>query len=278
MIDLQLPRPLMTPSLWPRGEGVGSIFHLAYGGPFSALRTRSFAVPEHFWLREATPSLESVIRAAFSNRGDVEIVTRTPLEKAERTEWEKAGAKRFRVDPALRAPSLADWSREIFPLSFSEAGEVHWLRELRDYELQLGSVTPSLDALRFWPAFLRTRKVHFATTAAREWADAQALFSPQDDSRGEGPFALLNPTLQIVTDKKEMHAIWRIEGALSSRLVSWEQAAVLDEMRETPRLPLVQLVSEMESRKFSFGKLENHVPFGAVIKQMIHDGLILLRN
>ncbi len=278
MIDLQLPRPLMNPVMWPRGEALSSIFHLAYGGPFSSRRARAFVVPEHFWLRDAAPSLISVIRAAFeklnAEAGGIEIVSRVALDRAEKDEWTRAGASHFRVDSSLRAPSLADWSREVFPLSVTEAGEVHWLRELRDYETQLGSVAPSLDALRFWPAFLRTRRVHFADTAAREWANAQALFSPQDDSRGAGTQALLNPTLQVVMDRKEMHAVWRIEGALSSRLLGWEQAAVLDEMRETPRVSLQHLIAELSSRKFSF---TDHEPFAAVIERMIQAGMVLLR-
>lgn len=274
MIDLQLPHPLLEPTRWPAGEAMMSIFSLRLGGAFATRRGHTFVVPETFWSREAMdePSLVAVLHDL--RRSDLEIVSQVELAREEQEAWRKAGASRFRVEPALSAPSLYEWSREVFPQAFIEAGEVMWMRELRDYEKQLDGGVPSMDRLRFWPAFLRSRKMAFAGTAAAEWAKAQALFSPQDDARGEGAFALMNPTLQVVTAQDRMLAFWRADGEFHSRDLNWQQAAIIDELRETPRLPRAILAQEMSSREFA---LEKRVPFDTVIVQLIQDGVILLR-
>jgi hypothetical protein len=258
MIDLQLPTPLLDPSLWQA------------------------VVPETFWIREGAdePSLVAVLRDTRVDGS--EMVSRMPLAPAEQAEWRKLGAVSFRVDPRLKVPTLLEWSREVFPRAHSAAGEVNWLREMREYETQLGEGTPSLDRLRFWPAFLRSRKLSFADTASVEWARVQALFSPQNDSRGTGSLALMNPTLQVATEDdsgiggaSKMLALWRVDGFFFEREMSWQHAAVIDELRETPRVPRSQLVAELSSRTFS---LSEQTPFETIVTQMIQDGLILLRS
>ena len=274
MIDLQLPKPLLDPTLWPKGDAIFSIYHLRYGGPFASRRAYAFMVPSHFWLHMQEPSLIAVIEEAFKS-GGVEIISRMALDKSEQSEWRKVGATSFSVNSSLEIPTLLEWSREVFPQAYLEAGELHWIKELRDYESQLGPEAPSLDQLRFWPAFLRSRKMFFNETAAREWAWAQVLFSPQDDSRGFGASALLNPTMQITTEDRRMRAVWRVDGTITSREVTWEQAAVLDELRETSRTPVARLLRELGARRFP---LEASAPFSEVIEQMTRDGLILLRE
>jgi hypothetical protein len=274
MIDLQLPHPLLEPKLWPTGEAMMSIFSLGLGGAFIARRGKTFVVPETFWSLEAVsePSLVAILRDLRGS--DLEIVSRIELSSEEQEAWRVAGASRFRVDVDLHTPSLHEWSREVFPQAFIEAGEMTWMRELREYEMQLGGGVASLDRLRFWPAFLRSRKMVFASAAAVEWAKAQALFSPQDDTRGEGTFALMNPTLQVVTAQDRMLAFWRADGELHSHELDWQQAAIIDELRETPRLPRAALLQELSSREFT---LKKRAPFDTVVADLIQDGVILLR-
>ena len=274
MIDLQLPRPLLDPHRWPSGDALMSIFSLKYGGAFLSRRGRSFVVPEAFWTNEGRTELSFVAVLRETRMEGAEIVSRQTLAGLEQIEWRELGAVSFRVDSRLQIPSLQEWSREVFPLSFTGAGEVTWFRELRDYEEQMGGGTPSLDRLRFWPSFLRARKRDFASTASVEWARTQALFSPQDDSRGSGACALMNPTLQVVTGLEQMLALWRVDGVFFEREISWAEAAVIDEMRETPRLPLSELFNELRSRKDS---LPMTASFETVVNSMIEAGLILLR-
>jgi hypothetical protein len=240
VLDLQLPRPLLNPGQWPTG-GVTllALSHLKYGGPLSERRRNSriaFAIPDLFWsvdiLNET--SFIPVLQTEFEKcPGGLELVSKAELNARERGEWLELAMKancplRFVSQPDLKTPTLLDWSKEIFPKSSQEAGDVQWFGELREYEMQLGisKTTASMDSLRFWPGFLKNRKLHFASVVATEWALAQALFSPQDDSQGFGETAVLNPTLEIVTDMRESQpaalGFWRVDGTLNSHTIEWE--------------------------------------------------------
>jgi hypothetical protein len=267
----------MNPVAWPLGDALFSIFSLKHGGAFERRRGRSFVVPPHFWTREALnePSLVVVLRDLGLR---FEVVSRVTLSSSEESAWRAVGAQSFRVDAGLREPSLLDWSREVFVSALREAGEPVWLRVVREYEAELPPQAASLDSLRFLPAFLRSRGHAFAATAALEWARVQALFSPQDDRRvdglGGGADVYLNPTHQVVTVAGEMLALWRIDGQLCSQPIGWEKAAILDELRESPRMSRAGLLHELEARAF---RLEAAAPFSEIVSSMLEDGLLLAR-
>ncbi len=275
MIDLQLPRPLLVPPKWPAGDAMMSIFSLQWGGAFAARRCTSFVAPDNFWAHEAEPSFVAVLNA-LPKSSDLEIISRVALSASEQDQWRQVGAKRFKVEAALRLPSLLEWSREVFPRAFAEAGEMAWLRELREYEAQLPMQTPSLSALRFLPAFLRSRKNAVAEVAGVEWARVQALFSPQDDRRSSGDIVYLNPTLQVIETRSGLHGIWRADGELSEAFLAWQEAAVIDELRETPRLPRAALLGELDSRSYSLPPTQS--TFDAVIADLVGRGLLLMRS
>lgn len=279
MIDVQLPRPLMEPSAWPKA-GLVSIAQCPMGGPIDELWRRSaasgrlsIAVPDGFWgdVSSAQPSLAVVARERLRTLScETEIVSRAPLSAFETTAWSEIAKCSFRVDRELVSPTLADWADETFPQARLEAGDLAWRRELQNYEREVGEGFISLDRLRFWPGFLKVKKQSFALTAANEWARAQALFSPQDDRQGRGPIGLLNPTLQIVDDR----AIWRVDGHLKTMTLKWQDAAAIDELRETPRLDLEQIKKELAAKRFPFA---GSTDFARLIDELAAGGVILRR-
>lgn len=306
MLDLQLPRPLRKPDLWPtpglaihfegdQGECglLLSLSHFRYGGAFAKLRTGpllAIAVQDNFWQGQAlaTPSFIPLLQTEFEKAGaTIELVSRAPLDSEERMKWSELGNKaqtklEFKTWPQLREPTLLEWSKELFPESFVALGELLWLHKLKKYDMQMmpsGSapIPASIDTFRFWPGFLRTKKSEIADLAAFEWATAEALFSPQDETQmSSGDTVILNPTLQVVTDPKssDLVAIWRLGHQLKNQQVTWQEAAVIDELRENPRLALQRLHSEISSKQFSLKATQN---FNNVIDDMLTQGVILRR-
>jgi hypothetical protein len=310
MLDMQLPRPLLDPSLWLSRTGRTDLIkyeeiligmdHLRYGGAFARLRKPSsakrirFSVPENFWsqISPKEQSLVALLQNEFQSLKadpksgieiEFEIVSRRSLSGSELSEWKNLATRtgrtvHFKTWPDLTMPSLLDWSKEIFPETFAKAVEINWHRDLKEYEAQLKPSSPTMDALRFWPGFLMAKKQGLAELAGVEWARAQALFSPQDDTQeAAGETALLNPTLQIVTAplKESLIAIWRVDDALASREITWEEAAIIDELRESPRTGLLQLKDEITAKRFP---LKTKANFQSVIDLMIQAGLILRRQ
>lgn len=266
---------------------------LAMSGPMERSRQErlqsgnllSISVPRDFFSKviESEPSwsplIETVLKASMSSRTDtkLEIVCQCSLDLFERNKWEELvhraelGSRfEFKADASLKPPSLYDWSVEVFPKSFLKIGELVWRRELEDYQTQLAPTFASMNALRFWPGHLRRKANDTAALANYELSFAEATFSPQDDRQGSGPNALLNPTLQI----SNTLAIWRLDSEVYERDIHWQEAAVIDELRENPRVSFASLESELESHAFPFN---DRSAFQPVIERLVNDGLILRR-
>lgn len=234
-------------------------------------------VPSDFWSGLVTkePSWMELLEAYLRDRA-TEVVSSMPLPASERDAW-LGFAKplsielSFVTDTAAKAPTLLEVSKRIFPRALEAAGELVWRRELEAYMVQIDSDFVSLQELRFWPGFLRSRKHEFAALAHAEWTRSQVLNSPQDDSRGKGPVALLNPTLDVAGDQ----AYWRVDGEFFEKKISWSEAAVIDELRETPRVLLEQLSYEVSRKPLPF---KDRPDFAEVINGLTRDGLILRRE
>ncbi len=295
MIDLQLPEPLLHPGAWPTQSHdlLVSIAHVVMGGPIDALwaraeklqKTLSIAIPANFWtsavMRE--PSLKVLVQSRFESlKMPAALISREVLSRAEQDSWKKLWLDikqthklTFEVQKTLREVTLVDWSREVFPESFRDAGEIVWRREFQSYQNEIAAGFVSIDQLRFWPGFLRLKKLSFANTAAAEWSYAQALFSPQDDRQSAGPVALLNQTLQIFESEKTLNAIWRVDGQIKKRKLAWDEAAAIDELRESPRMTCLQLEAELQANSYPFKDVPD---FGATLARLTDDGLILRRS
>lgn len=286
MTDLQLPRPLLSPSEWSRDDRIlVSLDAVRYGGAFRDLiqtREVAFAVAGDFW---QTPGHESFRALASEFPGKtIKLVSNERLSRDAVEAWRsffKSDSQtqkdvEFEVDPKLTLPTLHDWSLEVYPLSAKTAGELHWTRLIKNFERDLGlQGRTGLEALRLFPAFSRQQKVPFLDELAREAAYADSLFSPQDDKRGAfGTDVIQNPTLQIVTTASSLVGFWRVDGHMNRADLTWEEAAVIDELRDQSRLPLRELQHALNEKRFP---LKNHSTFHLVIEEMIRRGLLLLR-
>lgn len=290
--DLQLPRPLLDPSVWlarATKNPILSAAHFSMGGPIDQLwdlgaragRLR-MAVPVHFWsvCAGAEPSLGAVARVHLESLSvPIEILGRGVISDSEKEAWLSAAHSSaplsFKVESNLREITPLDWSREVFPEGFRVAGEIVWRREFQAYEKEMAATFVSMDQLRFWPGYVKAKKLSFATLVASEWAHASALFSPQNDQQGAGEVALLNPTLQVSEGVEALTAVWRIDGKIKKRPLNWQEATVIDELRETPRIAFTQLETELAAKPLPFKESPD---FKKILIALTTEGVILKRK
>lgn len=112
------------------------------------------------------------------------------------------------------------------------------------------------ETLRRWPIFLKVSgidKADWLDISQFDWAQFSAQFHPaeeKNEQQGLGPQELkLNPTLQIVTHKNNMSVIYRARqnrgNLVQSRELAWYEAAIIDELQETSRVELTNLVNHL---------------------------------
>lgn len=261
--DLRLPTPLLDPQAWPVGrELLISIFALGWGGPIEQ-RIRladqiTIEAPTHFW----NQAQSIVLKDAFESLKRVRPNTELKL--------------------VTETSSLKSWALALFPLTRSKLDEVSFQRKLEEFQKTLSPDFVSLETFGFFPGFLRQSKAPSSEvweTAAQEYAQAAVLFSPQKDQEGAGEFLIANPTVEIPQvspqSKRPLTAYARVGQQVRALHLSWEMAAIFDELREEGKVQRSKLLYELENKSFALHKTSS---FASVIDQLVKDGFLQLRE
>ncbi len=263
--DLRLPQPLFKPNSWPMGDDLlVSASSLMWGGAFEkrlrAARTIQVEAPTQFWLE---PEASLVRSRALEFDAEVSFTSAEPAQ----------------------APSLQDLAESLFKESFAKLPELTRRRLIDLYRRELNPKFESVSDLTYFSGFLkRSRELSIESIdlAAYEWAKFSVFTSPQNDQRGaiesDPTDVILNPTLEIppALDSRatSLLALYRIAGEVREVSVDWQQAVVIDELRENGRLQIENLIVELDSKKIALHKTSS---FDLVVRGLIDSGVLLLR-
>lgn len=288
MLDFRLPKPLMRPREWTelrtRSDGVVlmdlRLVHFS-GGPVlrfarSLIETGELA----FFLgpmsaadqaivadSQLDPSLKAPIHASREADAWVLDVLRGRDHQI----------KTLSADLEATTPTSFTWAAEVFPSSRKEFDDVSWRRFVQDYVDQRGEEVRSLDDLRLLPSVMK-RKItaELAVRLQTDLAKALALYSPQDETSSGTTMLVSNPTLHIVSDTK-MTAFFRMGDELRERELDWQQAAILDELEESPRIERTRLLAHLERGHAEDAGLERLRPFAEALLDLEQIGLVIGR-
>ena len=246
------PEPLLTTLGWPvptAGQAVvvALDFYAVVGGPFRGAVNR--------WLANGWPILWQITaRAEESDRLMLSV-----SQAVEEIQSVATFADELEIETISRKNEWPLWARALFPKLFREIGEEEFSNLILNFHVEspMVSETPWLE-LAYLPGFIRSlarEYGHLAELAALEWAGFQALYSPMDEVAEmlslEPSELMVNPAAQIVPLELRGEVVslvrrklpgWTIE----ERVLDWMQAALIDELSESPRIARSQLLATVE--------------------------------
>jgi hypothetical protein len=321
-LELTLPGPLLDPTTWVsakhqrldvwvlrfewlqnvRGPLHNWMMYAIESGPFiwriaveewsrNRLHSPLLRHPnlQMIWLEELTSPFEP-------SEVSGPAVMRAPTPGPSLAEWANALFPSFAVSLSAANPkvnSAADVEAIRSSVGFSNVEADLQLNEMLDRyssELECHGQFP-WTALSYYPVWLRRMGyLDWAELAARDRLRLEALYSPQDEERETLALAddelKMNPTLQILQSGRgregRIEIFVRSRGQLLERNLDWQEAAILDELAEWPRMRKQDLIAHLAAvaAKMSQADRASLVmlrSFSDVLQRLIEEKVILAR-
>lgn len=303
--DVSLPRPLLQPSARGfEGSTRSSIAVLSLdlamemGGPyrrycegFSGASAFAWRVRANFWSNDAirlAAFRAEALRLLTWGQPVAWILDGEPSPDFTQLlgEW---GPDTFVDGKFVAASSLEDWSRELFPETTRLIGELKLRGWLDRYEAEMPEAREfPWGGLRYFAGFVRrSGELDTSESLAVEWARAQSLFSPQDEEHERltlvSDEVMLNPTLHFIRHERasgvagrRLLALYRSQGVVVTKTLTWQEAALADELAESSRSTKDRLLFDLEaSYGAAPGGLEKIEPFRDTMDRLVRENVVL---
>jgi hypothetical protein len=314
--DFRLPQPLLEPDSWPHPKEPGSWilpldFASEIGGPLQAYFLSIMFSCEFIWslnpdLFDTENSVECEIRRSAAKAWLTRSRATGFLVKDE-SAWkrmlsifpdeldssakigERVWLEETHADRLTRPQNHMAWSEAIFPAARAQAAS--WENLVKAYWKALApraGATP-WSAFGFFAGYLRrSGQESLADVVNLEWSRFAVLYSPQDEffelSSLEPGHLLLNPTLSVLqrqADGEEwLEALVRRGRSLSSEKLDWREAALIDELRESPRITAKELLAHVRAEIGDNpppGTKTENMSYENALERLLFQGVILLK-